>query len=425
MKPWDLAVIGGGAAGLSGAITAARGGLRVCVIDHMDRVGKKILSTGNGRCNFTNEVLTPDCYYTQAPRQLKEYLAAHPTSEVLTFMESLGIPSVNRDGYYYPASLQAASVLECMLAECQHLGIHFSLQQEVESVKQKDSLFSIRLRNGDRIEASHVLLSCGGKSAAHSGSDGSGYELAQQLGHHCKTVFPALVPLQIEKKQYQSLAGTRCQVQADLYVDQNRIRRERGELQWTEGALSGIVIFQLSHPAIEALYRKKKVSIVLNFMPEQSEKECLEMLRGRQQTIGYKEVYDWGIGLLPKKLWEFLVRESGLPIHKKAEEMSGKELAALQRRLQSLTVPILGALGYDRAQVTAGGIDLEEIRTDTMESSKVPGLYLAGEMLDVDGICGGYNLHWAITGGITAGKSVIQAENDKHDKQSQKIRTKL
>lgn len=418
MKRWDLAIIGGGAAGLTAAVTAARAGLSVCVIDHMDRVGKKLLSTGNGRCNFTNAFLSPDCYYTHSPEALSSYLSAHGTEEILSFMESIGIEPLNRGGYFYPASQQAASVVDCLLAECGHLHVDFLLSQTVTSLKKTPAGFTVRTKEGT-LAADSVLLSCGGKSAAHSGSDGSGYGLAGQLGHGCRPLFPSLVPLQIEKKRFQSLSGTRCQVRACLSVDENLVRGESGELQWNEECLSGIVIFQMSHPAIEALRQHRKVAVILNFLPALLTEECFHMLKARQTAVGYKELYAWGIGLLPKKLWEFLIRESGLPIHQKASALTDRELSGLQRLLQAFPVPVSGALGYDRAQVTAGGIDLSEIHLDTMESRRTPGLYLAGEMLDVDGICGGYNLHWAITGGITAGRAI--AEKAKAGKEGKNV----
>ena len=434
MSERRIAIIGGGAAGLAAAITAARLGARVTIIEHKDRPGKKILATGNGRCNYTNELLAPSCYYAKDQELVAKLLERYPTERILAFFEEIGVVASQRDGYYYPASGQAAAVLECLLAECERLGVEIRCATEVLGIQPKAGGTAFVIKQGPADDASissqklaggasavsqrpagdssvvsqrfdRVLLCCGGQASPVTGSDGSGYELARGLGHRIRTTFPALTGLKADPKRFKPLAGIRARVEASLQVDGRLVRRETGELQLTEQGLSGIVIFQLSHPAIEAYSQKKKTEIHINYLPQLESGEVFGFLRQRRDLLGHKALQDWGIGLFPKKLWLQLVKEAGLPLTMTASQLDNRALARLQTAITDFTVPMTGYLGYDRAQVTAGGVDLREINTDTFESQKVPGLYFAGEILDVDGICGGYNLHFAWASGMAAAEA--------------------
>ncbi|MBP3701683.1 MAG: aminoacetone oxidase family FAD-binding enzyme [Lachnospiraceae bacterium] len=415
-----IAIIGGGAAGLAAAITAARRGASVTILEHKDRVGKKILATGNGRCNYTNAVMHSGCFYANDTVVVEQLLKTYPTERILSFFEEIGVVPSERDGYYYPASGQAAAVLDCLRAECDRLGVDIRCETEVLAIQPVTGGFRIKTRPMENIKedkrggsisnlkVDRVLLCCGGQASPVTGSDGSGYDLAFSLGHKIHTPFPALTGLKADPKRFKPLAGIRAKACASLYVEGKAVKQEIGELQLTENGLSGIVIFQLSHPSIQAYLQKRKTEIHINFLPEMQGDEVFPFLRQRRDMLGHKELQEWGVGLFHKKLWLQICKEAGLPLMMPASQLDNRGLSRLQAVITDFTVPITGYLGYDRAQVTAGGVDLREITANTFQSKKVPGLYFAGEILDVDGICGGYNLHFAWASGMAAAEAACR-----------------
>lgn len=442
MSKRRIAIVGGGAAGLAAAVTAARSGAQVMILEHKDRVGKKILATGNGRCNYTNAVMHRGCFYaggrdvSTGPMDLVErLLRCYPTERILDFFEEIGVVPWEREGYYYPASGQAAAVLDCLRSECDRLGVEIHCDTEVLNIQPVTGGFRIKVRKREmpaddkkeklerrrdrNVLDSHggtvsnlivdrVLMCCGGQASPVTGSDGSGYQLAADLGHGIIAPFPALTGLKADPKRFKPLAGIRVKVRAELVVEGKQIRAEEGELQLTENGLSGIVIFQLSHLAIQSYLQKKKTEIHIHFLPQLEEGEVFSYLRKRRDLLGHKELQEWGVGLFPKKLWLQICKEAGLPLAMPVSQMDNRSLARLQTAISDFTVPVMGYLGYDRAQVTAGGVDLREVDAATFQSKKVPGLYFAGEILDVDGICGGYNLHFAWASGMAAAEAACR-----------------
>lgn len=415
-----IAIVGGGASGLTAAITAARQGAHVILLEHKDRVGKKILATGNGRCNYTNARMDSSCFYAGDQRGETEskvvasLLDRYPTEKILDFFSEIGVEPSERDGYYYPASGQASAILDCLRSECDRLDVEIHCDTDVLSVQPISGGFRIKTQPigenafTSNIKVDRVILCCGGQASPVTGSDGSGFSLAADLGHRIIEPFPALTGLKADPKRFKPLAGIRTKVHANLMVDGKNIREEEGELQLTENGLSGIVIFQLSHPAIGAYLKKKKVEIHINFLPQWPVSEVFGRLRQRRDQLGYKELQEWGVGLFPKKLWLQICKEAGFSLTLPASQLDNRSLARLQAVITDFTVPIIGYLGYDRAQVTAGGVDLREIVAETFESRKISGLYFAGEILDVDGICGGYNLHFAWASGMAAAKAACR-----------------
>lgn len=403
-KKIRVVIIGGGAAGLAAAVAAARAGASVRILDHMDRVGRKILSTGNGRCNYTNAAMGPEKFYSGHIAAVREILRQYPTNRILDFFEGIGVVPAERDGYYYPASGQAASVLDCLRSECAGLGVEICCQTAVKSAERSGNRFHIKTDVED-VFCDRLILACGGKAAPFTGSDGSGYELARRLGHRVIEPFPALTALRTDGTRCKALSGVRVRAAVELYVDGQRKAADSGELQWTENGLSGIVVFQISRLAVEALRGKRHVEVQIDFQPDREKGETIAFLRKRRNLLGQKELQEWGIGLFHRKLWQQLVREAGLPPSIKAGALSDNDERKLVRVITGFRVPVTGYLGFDRAQTTAGGIDLREFVPQTMESRRIPGLYMAGEMLDVDGICGGYNLHWAWASGLAAGRA--------------------
>lgn len=289
MSEKRIAIIGGGAAGLTAAITAARAGAGVTVLEHMDRVGKKILATGNGRCNYTNAALAPERYFSGHPEVVRTILSQYPVERILSFFDELGVVAWQRDGYYYPASGQAAAVLDCLPAECERLSVELLCETKVQSItaKQKGNAPSFRIQtNRGNMSFDRVILACGGEASPVTGSDGSGYEAARSLGHRIQKTFPALTGLTADKKRFKSLAGIRARATVSLYIDGQLAATDTGELQLTENGVSGIVIFQISHPAIEAYQNRRKTEIHINFLPEIEDAQVFGYLKNRRELFG-------------------------------------------------------------------------------------------------------------------------------------------
>ena len=405
-----IAVIGGGASGLMSALTAASYGAAVCLIEQKDRVGKKILSTGNGRCNYTNLYQTPECYHSSNPDFPWKIISAFDVNETVAFFQELGICPKNRDGYLYPNSDQASSVLDVLRMECRERHVQILTDRKCTEILPKKKHFLIRTTQ-ENITSDSVILCAGSKAAPVTGSDGSGYSLAKRLGHSLIPVLPALVQLKCREKFYKSISGVRIQGSLCIYADGKKLAEDKGEIQMTAYGISGIPVFQVSGYAAEALYQKKQVEAVLNFMPDHTEEECLKILKDRVNTRPHKTLEEFFTGLFSKKMSDLWVRLSGISREKQVGKLSHSEFQNLCRLIQSFRTIVTDTNPFEQAQVCRGGIDTREVSAQTMESLLIPGLYFAGEILDVDGLCGGYNLQWAWSSGRVAGKEAANASD--------------
>lgn len=407
-----VAVVGGGASGMMAAIAAAEHGAAVTVFEHKDRVGKKLLSTGNGRCNLSNVIQTPDCYRGAHPEFAGRVLAQFGMPETLRFFSDLGIYVKNKGGGFYPHSEQASAVLDVLRFKLSELHIDVRLQAHVDDIRQKDSGFLITA--GGRTERfDRVVLAAGSKAAPATGSDGSGYALAKKLGHHIIEPLPSLVQLRSGRPGLKGLAGVRCDGTAVLCVDGQPVCRESGELQWTDYGISGIPVFQLSGLAARSLKEGRQVEVLVDFLPDFTQEQLLEMLHMRIVHGPYKRMEEFFIGLFHKKLCMALLREAGCTPALPCTELSDVHLMRLAQAIRAFPVPVDGVNSFDKAQTCTGGVDTMEL-TDSMESGRVRGLYFAGEIVDIDGRCGGYNLQWAWSSGYIAGRQAAgTAEEDK------------
>jgi len=398
-----VAVIGGGAAGMMAAITAAREGVKVTILEHKDRIGKKILSTGNGRCNFTNTFQTPACYRSDNRDFAWNIIQKFNVEKTISFFKELGIYPKDRNGYLYPYSDQAAAILEVLQIEIAKLDICVMTEinvLDIQSVKR-----GIRVTTDKKtITVDSVILACGSKAAPVTGSDGSGYQLAKLLGHRIVPVLPALVQLRCAEKFYKSISGVRVQGTVEIYADDISLASDTGEIQLTNYGISGIPVFQVSRYAAKAIYQKQSVTAVLNFMPDMNKDEFLSFLQERITLCPHKTLDEFFTGIFPKKLCELWIRLSRLPKEMRVSDLSGEQLEKLVLLIQHLRTHITETNAFEQAQICCGGVDTTEINPDTLESNYVPGIYFAGELLDVDGICGGYNLQWAWSSGFVAGR---------------------
>lgn len=410
----EVIIIGGGASGLMAAITAAESGADVTILEHMPRAGKKILSTGNGKCNLTNRKLCGSCYRSQEPDFPMAVVDRFPVSETLAFFRRLGVVTTDRNGYVYPASGQAQTILEALLDRVSALGIKTVLECEPETIRRRKDGFEV-LTNRGTFRSDAVILAAGSQAAASTGSDGSGYALAKSLGHKIKKPLPALVQLRCRGDFFKAVAGVRTEAKVSLYTAGKHGERGRllasdtGELQLTDYGISGIPVFQVSRYASEALDRKNRVLAVVDFFPGCGEEEFFRLLKEQRTYLSDRDVSVFLNGIFHKKLAALFLKAAGIRREHCCADITDRQLAELTDLIKNGSVEVTAVNPFEKAQVCMGGVSTREVDASTMESKIVPGLYFAGEILDVDGICGGYNLQWAWSSGYLAGKSAAKA----------------
>lgn len=405
MQHVNLCIIGGGAAGLSAAIAAAERGACVLILEHKDRIGKKLLSTGNGRCNYTNAAMSEHCFRGSGAALAGALIRKYPTEWVLSFFERIGIEPVSREGYYYPASGQASAVLDALRQECAWLGVRIETEAQVEQIAHQPDGYLVSWNgNGKsrRLQADTLLLATGSCAAPVTGSDGSGYELAKQLGHTVSALYPALTSLKSSAPFCKNWAGVRVKGSIRLLVEGTEVTSDAGELQLTDYGISGIPVFQVSRDAAKALGEKKAVQAVLNFWPERYREDVFGCLQEHVAHLPGRTPYQCLTGLIPGKLAEVLLRGCRIDPDRK-EALIETEVQKLAELGAAFSLRIIGTGTFAQAQVCAGGIPMEELCPGSTMSRLHDGLYFAGEILDVDGICGGYNLHFAWASGYESG----------------------
>lgn len=428
----DVIVIGAGASGMMAAITAARRGKSVMILEHMDKVGKKILATGNGKCNYTNEYMADECYHGDHILR-QDVMTQFGRADAIAFFKEIGIWPKAKNGYYYPNSGQAVSVVEALQMELERLNITIVCGCQVQELSEDYLGFAVSTSTG-AYKARKVIVACGLLAVSKLGSDGSMIPLLKELGHRFVPIVPALCGFYASGMDFKKVSGVRCDAELTLEIDINHaktsntdrknaenrkimsdadaknIQKERGELQLTDYGVSGIPVFQLSSPAAKALKEKKSVAMRIDFLPEIAGGELESELQRRveraenlHEAVTLEQLLS---GLLNQKLIPVLVKKAGISAHTPADRIDEKQLQKLVDVIKNYPVTLDKVRDFEFAQVCAGGIRTEEIDTKTLESKLVPGLYFAGEILDVDGICGGYNLQWAWSSGFVAGMNV-------------------
>ena len=385
---------------MAAAVTAARGGAEVVVLEHGERPGKKLLSTGNGKCNLTNYHMVPEAYFGDREFAWK-VIEKYPVRETLAFFESMGLMVTDRNGYVYPNSGQASSVLDALRFEMEHLKVSLKCGCDcLEIGKDLTVKTSLGTEKGDA-----VILSAGSKAAPKTGSDGSGYRLAKRLGHHIRKPLPALVQLRCQENWLKAAAGVRAEGEVSLYIDGSPAASDRGEIQFTDYGISGIPVFSVSRFAARAIDEKKTVSAKLDLLPGMEKKALEQFLRQRADRLKYLPAEDFLVGVINKKLSGVLLKAAGISRGDSAGTITKKQLMRLSDVLKGMAVTVMETNPFEQAQVCSGGVDTAQVDPETMESRLIKGIYFAGEILDVDGICGGYNLQWAWSSGISAGKN--------------------
>ncbi|MEL7565047.1 MAG: NAD(P)/FAD-dependent oxidoreductase [Dehalobacterium sp.] len=398
-------IIGGGASGMMAAISAGRIGAKVTILERNPRIGKKILATGNGRCNFTNININKSCYFGENPRFAESALANFGVQKTIDFFEQLGIAhKVEELGKVFPMSDQASSVLDVLMYELNKLGVKIICDAFVKKVIKHNHNFHIELENGTKFTGNKVIMATGGKAMPSTGSDGNGFDLAKELGHTVTDIFPGLVQLKLEGSFFKQIEGVKFVGTAEI-LDQNKTAvKDRGDILFGNYGVSGPPILQISRTAGELLNKNKEVILKITLI-DQIPKENLEkLLAARFQNSSGKTLEFSLVGLINKRLIPVLLKEAGIKdLKSPAVNLSAKELDKIANILTDWRLKVRGTKSWPSAQVTAGGVATKEIHPNTMESKIVPGLYFAGEIIDIDGKCGGFNLQWAWSSGFIAG----------------------
>ncbi len=398
-------IIGGGAAGMIAAISARRQGAWVTILERNPRVGKKLLATGNGRCNFTNVNADAESYSGSNPKFVYGALAAFSPEQTIQFFEELGIQhKIEEYGKVFPMSDQASSILDVLLHELQQSGVRIICNAFVSSLVKKGEKFLIGTEDGKIYEGDRVILAAGGKAMPSSGSDGNGLKLAADLGHRITGIFPALVQLMLEGPYFKRIEGVKFKGRAEVIYNKKIIAQDKGEILFTNYGISGPPILQISRKAGELLSQNKEPILKVVLMDEMSMDEVKELIIRRIEYAPSKTVEFSFVGLINKRLISVVLMEAGIDdLKRRVSDLSALEIEHIAVLLTDWRFKIRGTRSWPSAQVTAGGIDTREINPNTMESRLVKGLYIAGEIMDIDGMCGGYNLQWAWSSGYLAG----------------------
>lgn len=393
-----IAVIGGGASGIVAAIISKRANPSnsVTVFEKNDRILKKILATGNGRCNLSNKNISINNYYSQNIDYAEKILAAFTADEERQFFESIGIMLLEENGRLYPYSKKASAVVDALRFEVEKLNINVLLNTAVKDIKKTNLGFIVDGKKFDR-----VIISCGGKAAPSFGTDGSSFNLIKSLGHTCSSISPALVPVKT-KENVTSLKGIRVLSSISLINDGEYVRSEQGELQLTSYGLSGIAVMQLSRMC------KKGSILSIDLLSHMEENEVKAMLLKRAQILASRRLEDFLTGIIHRPLALYIYDRLSLKKDVKVHSLTDKELFKIAFVLKALNFTVESTLSFEDAQTTKGGALLCEFNPDTLESLICPDLYCIGEALDCVGDCGGYNLHWAWATGYICGRVCSQ-----------------
>jgi predicted Rossmann fold flavoprotein len=399
-------VVGGGASGIMAAISAKRSGADVTILERNPRIGKKILATGNGRCNFTNIHTDVSHYNGKNPKFIYGALYKFDVSHTIAFFEKLGIAhKVEESGKAFPMSDQASSVLDCLMYELNETGVKVLCNSYVKNVEKNKRGFQIYAEDGSAYQCDSVVLAAGGKAMPSTGSDGNGYDIARILGHKIVDVFPALVQLKLEGPYYKQIQGTKFVGTTELIYNNKSVAKDRGDILFTNYGISGPPILQLSRKAGEFLKVGKEAMLKVAIIDSMTREELNSYLTERFKNMPRRTVELSLVGFVNKRLIPVILKEAGIKdLKSQVANISVKERDKIAGILTDWRFKVRGTKSWQSAQVTAGGVDTSEINPNTMESNLVKGLFFAGEIIDIDGQSGGFNLQWAWSSGFLAGQ---------------------
>lgn len=404
-----VGIIGGGPSGmlLSILIKRERPNFSVMLFERNERVGKKLLATGNGRCNYTNVSVEKENFHSKNEDFPMKIISRFNNKDTIELLKTIGIyPISEADGRVFPLSLQGSSVLDFLRLAMERYKVDVILDEKINGVKKAKDGFL--LRGSKNYEADLVVVATGGLALPSSGSDGIGYRIAKDFGHNIIKQGPTIVQLESNYSRIKELKGVRINTSATLYIDGKICDTKTGDVLFTDYGLSGPAIMDLSRKSIEALNNNKKVEIGINLVGIPKE-EINFMISERTKNLAGLDLNNFLVGIVNKKLIQSIVKKLNIVYNKeiiKAVEYEKDFIYHLTNILADFTIKISGYKGFGFAQATTGGVDTEEINPNSLESLKVKGLYFIGEVLDVDGDCGGYNLQWAWSSAYIASQSI-------------------
>jgi len=394
-----VVVIGAGASGIIASLKASEHN-EVILIDGNDKCGKKLLITGNGKCNYWNDDININNYFTNDKNLLENIL--NKNNEVLNYLEKMGIYPKIKNGYYYPASGLAASIREIFEKELNRCNVKTLYNTKVLNVEKNNDKFIVDTSN-EKINCDKVIIATGSKAAPKTGSDGFGYDIAKKFGHTIDPILPALVGLKSNDKNIKEWAGVRTDVKLTLYVNNESLKEEIGEIQLTEDGISGICTFNISGKVSRSLYENKKVIVKINFVPTIN--NFYEFMERRNELLPNRTIEELLESILNYKLTNVILKRCHLNKNEYYNNLSESNKKLLVKNISEFEIAINDTNSFEKAQVCTGGIPLNEV-TENMESIYVKNLYFVGELLDVDGKCGGFNLAFAFITGYIAGMGV-------------------
>lgn len=401
---YDAVIIGGGASGLMCAIAAKQKNknISVAIIEKNDRVGKKLLSTGNGRCNLTHSDVTAEKYCGSFKNQSNIVFEKYNTKRLLDIFKNLGLLTFcDNDGRYYPLCKQASAVLDVLRFTCDRLNVKIFCSENIRSIRKNGNNFSVKTDENEFVSKKLVIAN-GSKAAPKLGGNSSSADYLKNLGHTFVPFSPALCPVKVKSDVIKSLKGIRANAKAVLFDKSGEIIKEEvGEVQFSDNSLSGICIFNLS------LYTKKDFCISLDLLPDISYSELKSLIYNNKKLFSDLTIDNLLTGILQKRLGQAVIKESKVSdFLRKCCTLSGVEIENIVKTIKDMRFPVIENYGFEQAQCALGGVSGREIDETTMQSKIMKNLYICGEAIDICGECGGYNLHFAFASGLTAGENL-------------------
>ena len=407
----NIVIIGGGASGLLASIVIKKDltdEVNVTIVERLDRIGKKILATGNGRCNFSNELLSSQKYNN--PEFVRFLFKRFGYTETVNFFEDLGLISkVLVEGRTYPVTESAASLLDVMRQEVVRLGINVEVSTEVKKIKQVDNKYYLEC-DEKTIEADYVVLATGGKASPALGSNGSGYNLLKNYKINIKKPLPGLVGLKVENSGFKRLDGLRTKGILSILDKKTKMVywKEAGEIQFKSDGISGIVTMHAATYLNRRNDGLNKYLLRLDVLPDMNEESLMTYLLHKQSLCIDETIEHLFTGLLNKVFGQKIIKDNKFELTMFIKDLTKKDFEKMIKSIKNFEVNIKDTYDFDKAQVTIGGVDVKEVKKETLELFKLPRVYITGELLDIDGECGGYNLQWAWTSGYIAGVDIVK-----------------
>ena len=402
----NVAIIGAGASGLVCAIEAARKGLHVSVFDKNTKVGRKILATGNGKCNISNKTLDSSRYHGTSSSFVKALLKRFDAFTCKDFFRSIGLEMrEGENGRLYPMSHYASSVVDLLSHEARALGVYFFLETEVEALTHEKAQFTLHVKN-ERLHFDACVIATGSLAMPSLGSSGRGYAFAQALGHSVIEPYPSLVQFVSDEPHLKEASGVKVEALVELYVGGHKGASAKGDVLFTTYGISGNAVLDVSRHASKAFVEHESVYVVLDCFMQESKESLGALFQKRLTYAGDKSLLLWLEGMIPKKLALFILHYSKLNTLQLASSLDAKSIKKLVFALKALRLPITATKGFESAEICAGGVDVREVDEKTMMSKKIDKLYFTGEVLDIDGDCGGFNLHFAWGSGYIAAQAL-------------------